>query len=496
MKINSNMTAVIAGNYLMRSELSLQSSTERLSSGYKLNSAKDNPAGYAISNYMRSQLQALEKANNNANNGISVIETAEGAVAEIQEMVQRLNELAVRAATGTMSDNDRKAIQEEVDGLTAEIERTAKETDFNTMPLLDGTFENKGYTNNVDVKVQYYSDDTRLGKYTFNIEPVKDANGNPLLDADGYYAGYTIPQADLDAFATNATVSYFESKGFTNDKNVIVESYSSDTKLGTYTFRIEEAKDNGGNVIGYTIDPKDDGLKNLTDEEVTVTPVGSDEMLIEAKDGTQLRLRIDSNNFTAPKEVEVKLSGLGVMEDGDHIIVKANDGTELHLKVNRDAFIDKTVIPPTTPPTLLASIPPVDVDLTGIGAMRLQIGANEGQILELSIPEISLEKMGIDKLDCTTKESARQAIRKIDYALSYTNTVRAKLGAYQNRLDHAIASLDITEENLTGSYSRIVDTDMAEEMTEYTRLQVMQQAGTTMLAQANEYPQKALQLLQ
>ena len=403
MKINSNMTAVIAGNYLMRSELSLQSSTERLSSGYKLNAAKDDPAGYAVSSYMRAQLKALEKANDNANNGISVIETTEGAVAEIQGMIQRLNELAIHAATGTMSENDRKAVQSEVDSLTEEIDRTAKETDFNTMALLDGSFENKGYTNNIDIKCQYYNDDTKLGKYTFSIKPTADEDGN-LVNEDGFYAS-------------------------------------------------------------YTIDSTDPGLRKLT------------------------------NNATV------------TCEDGEHMIIKSNDGTELHLKISKEAFVDKAnpTIPDPHDPTGATMIPnllpdttliPVEVDLTGMGAMRLQIGANEGQILEVSIPEISLEKAGIDNLDCTTQESARESIKRIDYALTYTNSIRAKLGAYQNRLDHIIASLDITEENLTGSFSRIVDTDMAEEMTEYTRLQVMQQAGTTMLAQANEYPQKALQLLQ
>lgn len=508
MKINNNMTAVIAGNYLMRSEQSLRSSTERLSSGYKLNAAKDNPAGYAISSYMRAQLYALEKANDNANDGIAVIETAEGAVAEIQDMIQRMNELAVQAATGTMSDSDRKAVQEEVNALKEEMERMAKETDFNTMPLLDGTFENKGYTDNVNVKAQYYSDYTKTGKYVFHISPVVDNNGNAVLDANGDYAGYTLVDPVTNTMTAieawddktgaiipgktltdNPTINYFESKGYALTDGVTIKSYSSDTKLGDFTFNIEE--DPSG---GYTIAPDDKGLKKLTDEAATITSEvqadGTWDLLITAADGTDLRMNIDPNTFTAtPQEVEVKLTGLGVMNDGHHMIVKSTDGTEVHLKINKEAFPAAVATPP---------IPTIDVvvDFTGIGAMRLQIGGNEGQILALSIPEISLEKAGIADLDCSTKEGAYEGIKQLDYALSYTNSIRAKLGAYQNRLEHIIASLDITEENLTNSYANIVDTDMAEEMTEYTRLQVMQQAGTTMLAQANEYPQKALQLLQ
>lgn len=365
MKINSNTTAYITANYLFKSENALQKSMKKLSSGYKINGANDDPAGYAISSYMRSQIDALSKASINTTNGISVIETTEGAVSEMQEMVQRMSELAVKAANGTMSESDRESIQEEMDALSEEIERLAKETDFNTMTLLDGSFENKGYTNDLDVKVKYYSDDTKFGTYTFNIKRTADDR-------------FEIPSDELAKLSNNVTVT----------------------------------SDETGNML-----------------------------------------------------------------------LKSNDGTEVCLKVDPDELA-------------VGDTKEVKVDLTGIGAMRLQIGANEGQILELSIPQISLEKLGIEDLDCTTEEGATKAIKQLDNALSFTNFVRSKLGAYQNRLEHASASLDITSENLTGSYSCIVDTDMAEEMTEYTKLQVLQQAGTSMLAQANEYPQQALQLLQ
>lgn len=367
MKINSNTTAYITGNYLFKSENALQKSMQKLSSGYRINGAQDNPAGYAISSYMRAQIDAIAKANSNANNGISVIETAEGAVAEMQEMIQRMNELAVQASNGTMTTIDRTAAQSEIDALTEEIERLASETEFNTMTLLDGSFDNKGYvTNTTDARVQSYSDDTKVGQYQFTITRTSQSD-------------FSIPTAELNQLAPNAKIS----------------------------------SDETGSIV------------------------------IEANDGTELRLWVDP----------------------DRIIAGGASMT-------------------------------VNVDLTGIGAMRLQVGANEGQVIKLSIPDVSLENMNIKDIDCTTVEGAREAITKMDNALDYANSVRSKLGAYQNRLEHAISSLDITSENLTGSYSRIIDTDMAEEMTEYTKLQVLQQAGTAMLAQANEYPRQALQLLQ
>ncbi len=364
MKINNNSTAVLTASYLLRSENQLQKSIGKLSSGYKINKPGDAPAGYAISTKMKAQIDGLEKATNNATNGISVIETAEGALTEIQAMIQRMNQLAVQAANGTNTSADRAAVQEEVTALCSEITRLAKETEFNTQSLIDGSFELKGYTDNVQVKVQYYSDETRPNKYALNISRAADGT-------------FSIPAADLNKIAPNAEVS----------------------------------------------------------------------------------------------------------QEGNILTISALDGTEIRL--------DMSDVSNATPYTLA-----VNTDITGIGAMRLQIGANEGQVIALSIPEVSLEKMDLEDIDCTTIAGAKKAIGQLESALSYTSMVRSKMGAYQNRLDHAIASLDVTSENMTSSYSRIVDTDMAEEMTEYTRLQVLQQAGTSMLAQANEFPQQALQLLQ
>lgn len=381
MKINSNTTAVITNNYLTRAENALSKSSKRLSSGYKLNHAEDNPSGYAISAKMKAQLRSIEKAQDNSADAVNFLETGEGALAEIQDMVQRMNELCVKSANGTMTSADRDAIQAEINELSAEIERTAKTVQFNDQPILDGTFELKGYTNDINVKVMGYSDETKTGKYNFDFSAM-------VADADGNYSG---------------TVTAETEKG----------NKLAPTLEGTY-------------------------------DQVT-----------------------------------------GILK------VESNDGTEVSFNI-----ADKTFPP---------AVAPLEVDLTGMGSMRIQVGVNEGDILSLNIPEISLKKMGIEGLNVsqdttdpakTAQENAQEAIEKVAGALDYVSAVRSKFGAYENRLEHTIANLNVNEENLTASFSTLVDTDMAAEMTEYTRLQVLQQAGTSMLAQANQFPQEALQLLQ
>lgn len=175
------------------------------------------------------------------------------------------------------------------------------------------------------------------------------------------------------------------------------------------------------------------------------------------------------------------------------VTIQGVNGFELTLDLT--GKINKEIDAGTFPGAPL-TISDLEVNVTGIGAMKLQIGANEGQILEVDIPEISLREMGIEDLDVSTQESATEAIDRIDGAVQFLSSVRGHLGAYQNRLESTISTLDVTYENMTAAYSRIMDVDMAEEMTNYTTYQVMTQAATSMLAQANERPSQVLQLLQ
>lgn len=418
MRINYNVSAMLSNNALANNDNLLAQSLERLSSGLKINHAKDNPAGLAMAKRMNAQIEGLSQANDNANDGISVIETADGAMSEISEMLQRMNELSVKSANGPMSESDRKTVQDEISQLKEEITRVAETTEFNGQKLLNGEFELKGYVyGDIDIKVAGYSKDVPAKDYYISgitlqketVEtPVKDENGN-LLDEDG---------------------------------NVVNDDPDKAKTEPVWT----------GNFLAEITVPADSGFPDKFEAKMT-----KDNLLtISGTNGFEMTLDLFRKN-----------------ENGTFEALEADEVYSLPLD---------TV--------------PLRIDATGIGAMRLQIGANEGQILPVEIPAISLRNMGIENLDVSTKDGALKGIEDIDGAVKYVSKVRGMLGAYQNRLESTVNSLDVTSENMTAAYSRIMDVDMAEEMTNYTTYQVLTQAGTSMLAQANERPSQVLQLLQ
>ena len=377
MKISYNAAAMRANYALNKSDKRLTTSLKRLSSGLKVTAAKENPSGYAIGRRMNAQIGGISVATQNSNNGISIIETADGALTEVHDMLQRMNELAVKGATGTLTSVDRETLNKELKQLKEEVARVANDTEFNGQALLDGSFEMRGYTNSQIAKVDYYTDEVLAKEYT-------------------------ISQLEV----------------FYNDEGEI-------------------------------------------DLDQTKASFG-----LQAGDGF-------------PEDAEVATVGQ------DKVTIKGGQGFELTIQVK----------PPTAFPGSV-DCSGIVLDITGIGAMDTQIGANEGQQLAIRIPTISLNRLGIEQTEVTTKESSSDAITEIKGAVKYVSDVRSRLGAYQNRLEHTISSLDITKENMTASYSRIMDVDMATEMTEYSTVQVLVQASTSMLAQANERPQQVLQLIQ
>ena len=376
MKINFNASAAIANNALTRNDNKLAASLGKLSSGYKITHAKDNPSGLAMAKRMNAQIAGVSVATDNAGDGISVIEIADGTMSEIHDMLQRLNELSVKASTGTLTEQDREIINNEAQQLKEEIDRISGEAEFNGQKILDGSFDLKGYTDNVDVKVAYYGDEVKAGQYQV-----------------------------------------------------------ADLKIGT----------------------DKDGDLDSARSSVTITGPGGQTV------------------------AGAKISGI----DGNIATITGDNGFELKLEIR--SGIQKNTV---------TTVNNFKMELAGFGTMDTQIGANEGQQLGIRIPRISCLNMGIESLDLTTAEGATKAIDQVDAAIKYVSEARSRIGAYQNRLEHTVSSLDITSENMTAAYSRIMDTDMAEEMTEYTTLQVLSQASTSMLAQANERPSQVLQLLQ
>ena len=374
MKVNSNIQAMFAQSILSANEEKMANSTQKMSSGYNLNRAMDNPAGMAITNRMRAQLSSLERATKNSKNAINAIQTAEGALSEIESMLQRMNELSIQGSNGTMSSSDRLAIQEEVDQLVSEINRISKNTTYNSQNLLDGTQDLKAFSGlSKDISIRNYNELMDVGKYKISVGP------------DGLVTSLTKDGATIDIAAQE-----------------VVEFVDKDGKTTGYSTKIHTA-----------------------------------------------------------------------------------NGAELTFETKGDSGATD-----------------VELDITGYGGMKIQVGAEEGQEIQVVIPEVSLRTLnfvdldGNRTLDLRTEEGATKAISQIASAIDYVSAARSKLGAYQNRIENTVTNLDVTTENLTESYSTIKDIDMAEGMVEYTTLQVLIQAGTSMVAQANEQPQQALQLLQ
>ena len=337
MKINHNISALNAYRNLSVNNTNTSKSMEKLSSGLRINKASDDAAGLAISEKMRSQIRGLDMAERNALDGISLIQTAEGALSSTHEILQRMRELSVQAANGSNTDSDRAEIQKEVDQLTTEIDRIGKETEFNTSKLLDGSRLVKPGTPPAD--------DTETGEIT------------PL--ADDTETGEITPPVD-------------------------------DTETGDIT-----------------------------------PPEGTD-----------------------PGEV-----------------IPPAEGTK-----------------------------PGEVILPA-GAIKFQIGANSGQSVDLEISDMRAAALGLDAVNISTADKAQKSIKVIDDAIQKVSSERARLGAIQNRLEYTVDNLGTMSENLTAAESRIRDLDMALEMTNFTKNNILNQAAQSMLAQANQLPQGVLQLL-
>lgn len=572
MRINYNISSIIARNCLNNNDTRLSDSIKRLSSGYKINSAADDAAGLAISLKMSAQLRCLKQANNNANDGVSVVNTADGAMTEMHEILQRMNELAIQAANGTNADSDREQIQLEIDQLVQELDRIAETTQFNAQNLLDGSFAYKGYTNTENVKVMSYSDGVTSGTYMIkgleyyhDEDTIKDYDAYIKQDANGevtHEDRYSATSADkvrnalvttttinsgLKAFpdgsrviledenivikgendfevkltlndrtavkgsgvTTTSTVKYFSTDSF---KNVSVESADGKTKYNIREVNIVKATDENGKQLpnttttinsGATQNPYSgltedfaDAFKDVfPDKAIKVTDCKFDE-----KKGEFSITAAATDDLNNPKTKTFKViienpSGWDEKKDGNYInsldpAVKANylnhyldthtDTTRTTYKVGNEADDKNSIL----------------LDLTGKGAMRLQVGANEGQVIQVEIPALQALYLGVKDLDISTEDKATAAIDIVGDAINQLSGIRAKIGAYANRIEHTIANLDNTEENMTAAYSRIMDVDMATEMTEYSTVQVLVQSSTAMLAQANERPQSVLQLLQ
>lgn len=486
MFINHNMPALRTNSQLKANTLRMNKSLEKLSSGYKINRAADDSAGMAIARKMKTQIAGLEQASRNASDGISVIQTAEGALTEVQNMLQRMRELSVQAANGTLTEDDRRSIQDEIDQLGEEIDRISTDTEFNTKSLLDGSLDRKSHSSNPMIQVSSVNEKVGSDSYKVKLTTVPE---------QARYEG----GASSAFTGTDGKVSAGE-EGVITINNESITIHEGETRAEV----IEKVRELCSRV---------DVTMETKVKDADLTAVGTAYRFVSAEYGSETELKIDiSNNALAAalgmdKEVEEKgkdpvLEKVDGFKNTATITYSSHEATitdyngfemkidlepaAKQLKAIKDG--DTTLANPTNQEAVIS--------VFDAGPMVLQIGANENQTVAVTIPDMSTKSLGVDNVNVMSDAGAQRAITKVDTAVNRVSEVRAKLGAYQNRLESSIANVDTSSLNLDEALSRIEDVDMAEEMTRYTQLQVLVQASTSMLAQANEQPQTVLSLLQ
>ena len=434
MVVQHNLTAMNANRMLSSTTSSLSKSTEKLSSGYRINRAADDAAGLSISEKMRKQIKGLTQASSNAQDGISCVQTAEGALTEVHSMLQRMNELAVQAGNGTMSKDDRQNIQDEMDQLVSEIDRVSETTKFNETYLLKGDDVSNGNT-------KKYAEDDVIG----SIDGVKvQAKGTT---ADELTDGAEIKLGTVTVKSSNDTSFAIAEADVTKAENVV--SVSSDGTNTTVTLK--------------------DGTEKTDTKDAIQTTYG-----IETKaagSATILKsLKAENTNATVTGNYTGNLDNLKV---GDAVNVKLTVGSSGATALS------------TSAKSLVLSFQ-VGADTTA-----------ENKI-DVTMESMSAKSIGIEGISVTGKTStnADKAVDTIGNAIKKVSSQRSALGAVQNRLEHTIANLDNVVENTTSAESRIRDTDMAEEMVAYSKNNILIQAGQSMLAQANQSNQGVLSLLQ
>lgn len=569
MRINTNIQAINAYRQLTISYGKVSKNIEKLSSGLRINRAGDDAAGLAISEKMRSQIRGLKMAERNTLDGVSLIQTAEGALQEVHNALQRMRELAIQAANGTMADNDRLAIQNEIDQLTYDIDRIAKTTQFNANPLLRGSLLSRPVitTNSPDIKY------VGGGRWKGDVVAEPNERGEVKIKFDATAPTSPIP-VDGHYIEINGKRYEFDSDDSVNASHVKV---AIDTTGANDTEKIKNTLENLLNAIGENDNTFDSSLsevngniltlktaKNMSPKDaaeikVSSTNAGTVKFLVsdETKSTNELYASNESTNW---KTIYLNINE--VPRAGDSIII---DGTKIHFDSTSAAYdstensatigIDgKTVYDIMT--EIISTISSaksnsnaealldykangnsliLTTNKTDDGAgngleiefrdsdfetyagkdmeINLQIGANDSESMKLLIGVMDAAFLGIARqadhkgvistagvdaeagISVLNEEDANNAISFFDNAIRLVSESRSRLGAYQNRLEHTIANLTTAAENMTAAESRIRDVDMALEMSEYTKNNIINQSAIAMLAQANQMPQGILQLL-
>ena len=450
MVVQHNLTAMNANRMLGVTTSAQAKSTEKLSSGYKINRAADDAAGLSISEKMRKQIRGLSQASSNAQDGISCVQTAEGALTEVHSMLQRMNELAVQAGNGTMSEDDRQNIQDEIDQLTSEIDRVSETTKFNETYLLKGN-----------------------GTETRQKE----------VAATAMTATYKTPVTSTVALtATNAPTTWYakgSATALTADQ--ILERLEVDAN-GNVAIK------DGMEMYSEAANTTDQYGAQTKDKIVALTTVK------QSYGVASTALYADAQGTTAVKDEDLKNY---FNEDGTvkQSLYKKTTGANATFKeIGAEQIANYVTVTAAKDKTTVESEAVKDLVLS------FQVGADTtaNNKISVSMQSMSAESIGVKGISVTGDDStnADAAVDTIGEAIKKVSSQRSALGAVQNRLEHTIANLDNIVENTTAAESAIRDTDMAEEMVAYSKNSILTQAGQSMLAQANQSNQGVLSLLQ
>jgi flagellin len=484
--INTNINSLTAQRNLGMSASSLSTSIQRLSSGLRINSAKDDAAGLAISERFTSQIRGLNQAARNANDGISLAQTAEGALGGAGNILQRVREIAVQSANATNSASDRQALQQEVTQLVTELDRISQTTEFNGQRLLDGTFGTQQFQVGANANQTITAATANLRTNVYGNNQLQAPGGATVLAAPGSnatVAGTMVVNGTLGS--TNVTVAVNSTAMANADKVNLAASVTgvvatARTELsltfgaaGAYNLTLQS--DNATpQAVSFSI-----ASTNTTDGLASAVAAINDQ---SSKTGITASLNSTGTAvvLTNPTGNDISVADTAVANIGNVVVQKlASDGTASGATATLTADTNAATAT-TVGYVTLDSDKSFAVDVT-----TTNLAADGGSTLQK-----------VSDLDVTSFAKATQALKTVDSALSFISGERARLGALQSRFETSIANLQVTSENLSASRSRILDADFAMETANLARAQILQQAGTAMVAQANQLPQQILQLLQ
>lgn len=497
MVVRSNIMALNANRQLGMNNSQVSKSLEKLSSGYKINRAGDDASGLAISEKMKAQIKGLETASTNSQDGISLVQTAEGALTEVHDMLNRMVELAGKAANGTIdSETDRAALQDEMNSLLDEIDRIAESTDFNGIKLLNGDLA----TNTVKLG------NIKLGAGTASTTVAATAATTTQAIGAGTAAAakLTVEYTDANGKLQSVTVDYTGSTANTDNAKAMRDALKANSELSA----LFDIGGDGSANITFTAKTTGEGgakITGMSTTDATGTAVGK----LAFKDGTDAYEKVTggANGIKAGDKVTVNgtvyefvaNAGDKVTTEGAVAVLVGADNNASAANLNKALESEGITVSVDNAHDLLFK------PMSNGKGLSLQIGATGDAYnkVTINVGNMSSKGLGIDNLrniGIMSQDAASAALDQIkngaDSAINTVSSVRAELGAMQNRLEHTINNLDVASENMQSANSQIRDTDMAKEMMEYTKKNVLTQAAQAMLAQANQQPQSILQLLQ